>query len=60
MFAENQRYLSAKIHNLGQNICRPFDFLAQFVFTTSETELHYHHPKVNIPVASRVAEQIKT
>ena len=43
-----------KTHNLGQNICRLFHFLAQFVFITTETELDYYHQKVNERVASRV------
>ena len=47
-------------YNLEQNTCRLFHFLVQFVFTTSETELDYYHQKVNIPVASQVAEQLKT
>ena len=34
-------------------------FLVQFFFTTSETEPDYYHQKVNIGVASRVAEQFK-
>ena len=34
--------------------------LAQFVFTTSKTELDYHHQKVNVRVTSRVAERLKT
>ena len=42
--------------NLGQNICWLFHFLAQFVFTTSETELDYYHHRVNV----RVAERLKT
>ena len=46
-------------YNLGQNICRSFHFLPQFLFTTSETELDYHQ-KVNVRVSSRVTEQIKT
>ena len=46
--------------HLGQNICRLFHFLAQFLLTTSETELNYDHQKVNVHVASRVAEQIRT
>ena len=41
-------------YNLGQNICRLFLFLAQFVFTTSETELYYYHQKVNVGVAERL------
>ena len=46
--------------NLGQKICRLFHFLAQFVFTTSKTELDYYHQKVNERVALRVAEPLKT
>ena len=46
--------------NLGQNIWRLFHFLAQFLFTTSETELDYYQQKVNVRVASRVAERLKT
>ena len=38
------------LYNLGQNICRLFHFLAQFVFTTSETELNYYHHRVNVQV----------
>ena len=41
------------------NICRLFHFLAQFVFSTIETELNYYHQKVNVKVASRVAERLK-
>ena len=45
--------------NLGQNICRLFQFLAQFLFTTSETELDYYHWNVNIRVASRAANDVR-
>ena len=44
----------------GQNICRLSHFLAQFVFSTSETELDYYHHRVNVRVASRVAERLKS
>ena len=44
------------VYNLAQNICRLFHFLAQFFFTTSETELDYYHQKVS----ARVAERLKT
>ena len=47
-------------YNLGQNLCRLFHFVAQLVFTTSETELDYYHQKVNIRVSSRVVERLKT
>ena len=43
-------------HNLGLSICRLFYFLAQFLFTTSESELDYYHRKANV----RVAERLKT
>ena len=39
-------------YNLGQNICGLFYFLAQLVFTTSETKLDYLPQKVNVRVAS--------
>ena len=46
-------------YNLGQNICLLFHFLAQFLFTTSETELDYYHQKVNVlGVISRIVEQL--
>ena len=38
---------------------RLFHFLAQFVLTTSETDLDYYNQKVNVRVASRVAERIE-
>ena len=47
------------IYNLGQNIYGLFYFLSQLVFTTSETKLAYYHQKVNVRVASRVAERLK-
>ena len=47
-------------YNLGQNICRLFHFLAQFVFTASEAELDYYHHRVNARVAERVAERLET
>ena len=47
------------MYNLGQSICRLFNFLALFVFITSETELDYYQQKVNVRVVLRVAEQLK-
>ena len=46
--------------NLGQNICRLSHLLAQLPFTTTGTKLDYHHQKVNVRVASRVAKRLKT
>ena len=40
------------VYNLGQNIWRLFYVLAQFLFTTSETILDYHHQKVNVRIVS--------
>ena len=37
-----------------------FHISAQFPFTTSVSELDYYHQEVNVQVALRVAEQIKT
>ena len=53
-------YKTTNYCNLGQNIQRLLHFLAQFVITTSETELYYYHQKVNVLVASRVVEQLET
>ena len=47
-------------YNLGQNICRFFHVLEQFLFTTSETELDYYQQKVDVRAASRVSERRKT
>ena len=43
-----------------RNICRFFRILTQFSFTTTERELDYHHQKINIIVASRAANLLKT
>ena len=47
-------------YNIGQNICKLFYFLAQFAFTTTETDLEYYYQKMNERVAERVAERLKT
>ena len=47
------------LHNLAQNICRLFHFLAQFLFTTSKAELDYYHQKINVRVTSQVAERFR-
>ena len=44
------------IYYLGENVCGLFHVLAQFPFTTSETELEYY---LNTQVASGVAERLK-
>ena len=43
-----------------QNIWRLFHVLAELLFTTSETEQDYYHQKVNVGVATRVPEWVKT
>ena len=45
---------------LDKTFVRLFRDLVQFLFTTRETELDYYHQKVNVRVASRVAERLKT
>ena len=49
-FKANRRsiaYSKKQDYNLGQNkSCRLFYFLAQFLFTTSETKLDHHPQKV--------------
>ena len=46
--------------NHKQNVCKFFHALAQFPFTKSDSELDYCHEEVNVGVASRVAERLKT
>ena len=46
-----------KLH-LGQNIWRLFHFLAQFLFTTSETELDFYHQTISARVTLRTAERL--
>ena len=45
---------------LGQNICRIFHVFVQFLLTTSDMELDFYHQKVDMRVASRVAQGLKT
>ena len=59
-FKTTDSHKNKNTYNLKQNIQRLFHFLAQFVFTTNETEVDYYHQKVNVRVASRIAEQVKT
>ena len=49
-----------RTQNLGLNIYRLFHFLAQFLFTSNETELDYYHQKENLRVVSLLAEPQKT
>ena len=46
--------------NLGHKTCRLFHVLAQFLFTTSETELDYYHQKVSVRDVSQAAGRPKT
>ena len=48
------------VFNLGQNNCRLFHVLAQLPFNPSERELVYYQERVNVRVASRVSERLKT
>ena len=43
--------LNRYVCNVEQSICILFYVLAQFLFTTSETELAYYQQKVNVVVA---------
>ena len=47
------------IYVLGQELWRLFHVLAQFLFTTSQTELDYYHQKVSLKIASRLAERLR-
>ena len=53
------RHWFSLFYNLGQNICRVFHTLAQFLFTTIETEIDFYHQRLKERFASRVAERIK-
>ena len=43
----------------GWNICRHFQVLAQFPFTTSESQQDYYYQKVNVQVVLWIAERVK-
>ena len=47
-------------NNHGKNICRLFHILEEFPFNASERELEYCQKKMNIVVASRAAERLRT
>ena len=42
------------------NICRLFPVLAQFLFTTNETELGFITKKVSVRIVSRITRRYKT
>ena len=46
-------------HNLGQEIYRLFQVFAVF-FSTNEAELDYYYQEVNLRVAPKVTERLKT
>ena len=56
----NKHKSSVNVAIKEKNICRFFHNLTQFPFTTTERELGYHHQKINIIVASRAANLLKT
>ena len=45
-----QKLIEKLPENFEQIICRLFQVLTQFMFTTSETEVDYYHQKVNAEV----------
>lgn len=45
---------------LDETFVRLFLILAQFPFTTNETELDYRHKKMNVRVSSQVIERLIT
>ena len=47
-------------HSWAKHLHTFFYFLAQCPFTTSKTELVYYHHRMNVSVASWVAEGLKT
>ena len=50
--------VQSHFYNFGQNICRISHVLAQFLFTTSDTEPDYYQQEVNVRVALRVVERL--
>lgn len=46
------------MHNLRQNVCRLFYGEAEHLFPKSEKKLDYYHQKMNVRVASLVAERL--
>ena len=55
----NSRFLQDLLLYNWTKICRLFHILTQFPISRSEAELYYYHQKVNVRVASRVAERHK-
>ena len=51
--------INLRAYNLGQNICRLFHFSAQFVFTTSETELDHYHQAVNVELPHELRNDLR-
>ena len=47
-------------HQSWKKHLETFHFLAQFLFTISETVLDYYHQEVTARVTSRVAKRLKT
>ena len=47
-------------YNASRNVLRFLNILAEFFFTTSETELEYYYQKPNFRIASPGSEQSKT
>ena len=45
--------------NFGQKVCRLFHVLAQFLCTTSETEVDYYHQKVNVRASERLKKDLR-
>ena len=55
-----KKFCQNEIKRFGNLTKIRFYVLAQFLFTTSETELDYYHKKVNVRLASRVVKQLMT
>ena len=53
------RNIPCTCYNLGQNICRLFHVLAQFLFTSSQTELDYYHWKVNVQLPHELQNSLR-
>ena len=52
--------INQQTYNAGHNILEHFNIFVQFQFTTNKTKLDIYYSKLDIRVASRVTERLKT
>ena len=59
-FPKKQKLRWNFFYNHGQNICRLFDALAEFLLTTTESELDYYHQEMIMRVSLQFVELLNT